>query len=1029
MTQYKFPDYTNFIPTDADRLDTNRGHIGLVLGDRANSTYSSNLIFSKKYPSYFLSMNRGSHVGGGNDGIVPVPRRRNATGVDNLQPTNYDLATNPTTEEFSPPTQSLFSSTDSENTTFTHDTIIMGEFNLNRDLYNQSENPDVYYILKADDTFAYVFNDCRREGSQFINDASCNLSEVYLAEFVKHKNNRPDIICVAGQSRYPVQFDPLIARTADGTETRTSIDIGKTINFWKIDYNNQTTIKLDFDHVEAVTYEVPPGTPSNASALPSSNIQSLSYHGGDNSSSDNVSTTTTSLTPGWSDNIATRKVEAILADEQQDIVYLIYDKAFGANGSGADIVSAAKIVAVDISDVTDIKKIAEYVVDSGDNSRMDTIANVILDENNSIIFFTTSNGDGLHDTIKGIYFDKASQTFSQRCSYNPNPRTNYTCLERHTSGSNELLYAGNNVYKDSSNNDTLRNQTGLSIFSLSNNFQSVILNNIHQLPSVWNGNDLPIDSVDFGFVSRSPTVPYLIRVLDNNLLYVVYNKAYQWLTNADGSTIISRRKADDIEYIDDRTARNIRNLIYIYEIEEEGTQLVACATSSQISVDSHSEPRPFRMLGKDPISSDGSVASSYYEEDTVDGVNYAPLYSPFTSLPSPVAMLLERDLTRGEMVLLHQGLSGHVGKLQLDRLITVDRTNLNLIQEFNYEDTPYSLDYYSSYYIDRSSEKQLMAVANGSQGVKIYFWRSSSNSWQPLTTLRPSEDVTRTVTDEDGNETTTTENEYAKMTKVLVFSGGYQTNQNLRYLCFICFSEQNIYNYAYDEDDNSIDLVQTIKYSDISSLATASQLYSVLHANISDHRKNVPSTLTSYPRLNFFINIHDLTVDETIVTPPTPSNLIAPSPPPASAPASIATGTCSYCVTIRSTKEYAVEGSTFNRTEQLLADCRAAAPVGNGSENCAQCQQVISSVGADGVATHYKWQKGIRICSSKLIGTSTVVDNTMCTKDTGDFMNIFETGCAEYFDANRFSGSVFNVYNCEFEEGGTCEGLDQSSLL
>ena len=1011
---------------DIDRLDTNRGHIGVVLGDTFISDYSSNLIFSKKYPSYFLSLNRGRYTGGGNDGIVPVPRRRDSLDVNNSQPTNYDLATNPTPEEFSPPTQSFFSSTDSENTTFTHDTIIMGEFNVNRDLYNQSENPETYFMLKADDTFAYIFNDCRREEggtnlAEFVNDASCNLSEVYLAEFVKHTNNRPNMICVAGKSRYPVQFDPLTVRTAEGTETRTSINTGKTINLWKIDYTNQTTIKLDFDHVEALTYEVPPGTQSNASALPSSNVESLSYHGGGNSSSDNVSAATTSLTPGWLDNIATRKVEAILADEQQDIVYLIYDKVFSANGAGADIVSPAKIVAIDISDITDIKKIAEYIVDSGDNSRMDTIANVILDENNSIIFFTTSNGDGLHDTIKGVYFDKVSKTFSQRCSFNPNPRTNYTCLERYTTGSNELLYAGNNVYKDSSNNDTLRNQTGLSIFFLSNNFQSITVNRIHQLPSVWNGNDLPIDRVDFGFVSRSPTVPFLIRVLDNNLLYVVYNKAYQWLTNADGSTSVGRRKSDDIEYQSDRTARNVRNLIYIYEIEEEGTKLVASATSSQLSVDSHSEPRPFRTLGKDPIPTDLN------EEDTVDGVNYAPLYSPFTSLPSPVAMLLERDLTRGEMVLLHQGLSGYVGKLQLDRLITVDRTNLNLIQEFNYEDTPYSLDYYSLYYIDRSSEKQLMALANGSQGVKIYFWRSSSNSWQPLTTLRPSEEITRTVIDGDGNETTTTENEYAKMTKVLVFNDGDQT-YDLSRLSFICFSEQNIYNYAYNQDDNSVDLVQTIKYSDISSFATASKLYQVLHANISDHRTNTPSSTSNAPtRLNFFVNIDDLTLDQTIVTPTTSTSAPIPTTE-ASAPVSIATGTCSYCVTIRSTKEYAVEDSTFN-TEQLLADCRAAAPAGNGSENCAQCQQVTSTVDTDGVATHYKWQKGIRICSSRLIGSSTVVDNTMCTKDTGDFMNLLETGCAEYFDAKRFSGSVFNVYNCDFEEDGDCEGLDLSSLL
>ena len=72
----------------------------------------------------------------------------------------------------------------------------------------------------------------------------------------------------------------------------------------------------------------------------------------------------------------------------------------------------------------------------------------------------------------------------------------------------------------------------------------------------------------------------------------------------------------------------------------------------------------------------------------------------------------------------------------ISRLEYTDRSNIALLDNFDYsEDVPFDIDYYSSVFSETRSDNysqmhEFMAVANGKQGAKIYYWNAPSNGFK-----------------------------------------------------------------------------------------------------------------------------------------------------------------------------------------------------------------------------------------------------------------------------------------------------------
>jgi hypothetical protein len=102
---------------------------------------------------------------------------------------------------------------------------------------------------------------------------------------------------------------------------------------------------------------------------------------------------------------------SIVADEQNNLLFVVFGK---------------KIVVVDISDESNITKIAEYIF--GDLSRDNSIKDILWDSNNRVLICTTANADLLYDAINILYYDIINKNFVLRNTFIETNTVNYSSI-------------------------------------------------------------------------------------------------------------------------------------------------------------------------------------------------------------------------------------------------------------------------------------------------------------------------------------------------------------------------------------------------------------------------------------------------------------------------------------------------------------------------------------------------------------------------------------------------------------------------
>lgn len=190
---------------------------------------------------------------------------------------------------------------------------------------------------------------------------------------------------------------------------------------------------------------------------------------------------------------------SMAVDETRNILFIVFGK---------------KIVAIDISDESNIRKVAEYIF--GDINRDNTINNIVLDTDNSIVICTTANADLLYDTVNVLYFDRTNASFALRKTFTEANTINYSSIYLH----NDYLYATNDNSIDRQGGDTLRSAVGIHILKLSNNYQNI--DKIKNIPfgHYWNNTEMPLQFADKGYLPKLQHKYKEILTIQDNIAYV-----------------------------------------------------------------------------------------------------------------------------------------------------------------------------------------------------------------------------------------------------------------------------------------------------------------------------------------------------------------------------------------------------------------------------------------------------------------------------------------------------------------------------
>jgi len=152
---------------------------------------------------------------------------------------------------------------------------------------------------------------------------------------------------------------------------------------------------------------------------------------------------------------------SMFMDTDSGLLYIAY-RPISAIGDN-------KIIILDCSDLENIRKIAEYIID--EPNRYNNIKQFVVDTASDLIFCLTNNNYGNYDKINVLYHDKVSAVITQRGSYTA-PVADYVSYHS-IAIKNNYIYTNNINSLDFNNDDANRSKVGLHILKTSDNFQTI----------------------------------------------------------------------------------------------------------------------------------------------------------------------------------------------------------------------------------------------------------------------------------------------------------------------------------------------------------------------------------------------------------------------------------------------------------------------------------------------------------------------------------------------------------------------------
>ena len=497
----------------------------------------------------------------------------------------------------------------------------------------------------------------------------------------------------------------------------------------------------------------------------------------------------------YADTLYSLEPSKIIPDTTNNLVYLVYN----GDSPGADHLASTyessiipRIVVVDISDISNPLEVARYDFDN-----IDPIRNTDYNSELSLLACCVRNNSNENfDTIKILYYDKSSRSFAVRNTYTESAERDYSSLnfgpKNNTTG-HQYLYASNINSLDGNNADTNRQKVGVHILRSNDNFQTISNVKCYQLDSFWNDSaDIPLSEADIGYIPQPQYAPLFAKYFGQNLLYVVYNK----YINPKSAAFPERTSDTYKQAFKTRVER--MNFSVLYDL---------ASPESPIAIASHDHDN---IRYRDFLGGSTTTRTSKPTESVYD------------------IFLVTNDASNGEIELCEYRPDSLGGRdiralMLISRLQYTDRSNIALLDNFDYsEDVPFDIDYYSSIFSETRSDNysqmhEFMAVANGKQGAKIYYWNAPSNGFKFLQTLQPSDPEATNI-------------EFEDIQKVLVFDGLANPRVSL-----VLIGNKHIFNYSYASSNNSFDLQQTISIREIlGDSATDDSIFNGIRGTIAE---------------------------------------------------------------------------------------------------------------------------------------------------------------------------------------------------
>lgn len=358
---------------------------------------------------------------------------------------------------------------------------------------------------------------------------------------------------------------------------------------------------------------------------------------------------------------------SMVVDQTRNILFIAFGK---------------KIVAIDISDDSNIRKIAEYIF--GDANRDNTVNNIVLDTDNSIVICTTANADLLYDTINVLYFDLINESFALRKTFTEVNTINYSSIYLH----NNYLYATNANSIDRQGGDTLRAAVGIHILKLSNNYQNIDKINNVPFGHYWNNTEMPLQFADRGYLPKLQHKYKEILTIDSNIAYVFVPKA--------GTAGTSSEHED---------------FLVMLSVSAPEQPTIVGTKSFYSTYDPPDEPLP------QPIATAANVKYQVFilQEDVNNGIKY---------------------------VIESNRATGFGEQFLISKVRTIDPSRISLMQEISLPNyMPYDTDYFntrmSTVYTNVFNPATIIAIANGQDGIRTMYYDSQASEYKLLAQLRP----------------------------------------------------------------------------------------------------------------------------------------------------------------------------------------------------------------------------------------------------------------------------------------------------